>query len=99
MLTASLARAVVVGLDALYRMVAVQLRFAERRNNFVAAVSHELKTPLTAIRVYSEMLRDGMVEQEDKKHEYYATITAETERLSQLINNVLELSRIELRER
>jgi signal transduction histidine kinase len=99
MLTASLALAVVIGLYALYRMVAVQLRFAERRNNFVAAVSHELKTPLTAIRMYSEMLRDGMVEQEDKKHEYYATITAETERLSRLINNVLELSRIERHER
>lgn len=99
MLTASLALAVVLGLYALYRMVAVQLRFAERRNNFVAAVSHELKTPLTAIRMYSEMLRDGMVEQEHKKSEYYATITAETERLSRLINNVLELSRIERRER
>ena len=99
MLTASLGLAVVLGLYALYRMVAVQLRFAERRNNFVAAVSHELKTPLTAIRMYSEMLRDGMVEQEDKKNEYYATITAETERLSRLINNVLELSRIERRER
>jgi len=99
MLTASLGLAVVLGLYALYRMVAVQLRFAERRNNFVAAVSHELKTPLTAIRMYSEMLRDGMVEQEEKKNEYYATITAETERLSRLINNVLELSRIERRER
>jgi len=99
MLTASLGLAVVLGLYALYRMVAVQLRFAERRNNFVAAVSHELKTPLTAIRMYSEMLRDGMVEQEDKKNEYYATITAETERLSRLINNVLELSRIERHER
>jgi signal transduction histidine kinase len=56
-LTALLAVAVVVGLYALYRMVAVQLRFAERRNNFVAAVSHELKTPLTAIRMYSEISR------------------------------------------
>jgi signal transduction histidine kinase len=98
-LTASLALAVVLGLYALYRMVAVQLRFAERRNNFVAAVSHELKTPLTAIRMYSEMLRDGMVESDTKRSEYYATITAETERLSRLINNVLELSRIERRER
>ncbi|HET8936804.1 MAG TPA: HAMP domain-containing sensor histidine kinase [Polyangiales bacterium] len=98
-LTAGLALAVVLGLYALYRMVAVQLRFAERRNNFVAAVSHELKTPLTAIRMYSEMLRDGMVENEEKRSEYYATITAETERLSRLINNVLELSRIERHER
>jgi signal transduction histidine kinase len=95
----ALALAIVLGLYALYRMAAVRVRFAERRNNFVAAVSHELKTPLTAIRMYSEMLRDGMVEGEHKRQQYYNTITAETERLSRLINNVLELSRLERRER
>jgi len=94
-----LALAIVLGLYALYRMTAVQVRFAERRNNFVAAVSHELKTPLTAIRMYGEMLRDDMVESEDKRKQYYGTITSETERLSRLINNVLELSRLERRER
>jgi signal transduction histidine kinase len=83
------------GLVALYRMVAVRVRYAERRNNFVAAVSHELKTPLTAIRMYGEMLRDGMVGDEDKRNEYYGTITAESERLTRLINNVLEFSRLE----
>jgi two-component system, OmpR family, phosphate regulon sensor histidine kinase PhoR len=80
-------------------MTAVQVRFAQRRSNFVAAVSHELKTPLTAIRMYGEMLRDGMVESAEKRDEYYATITAETERLTRLINNVLELPRLERRER
>jgi len=84
-----------LGLFALYRMVAVRVRFAERRNNFVAAVSHELKTPLTAIRMYAEMLRDGMVQEEAKRREYYGTITAESERLTRLINNVLEFSRLE----
>jgi signal transduction histidine kinase len=69
--------------------------FAERRNNFVAAVSHELKTPLTAIRMYAEMLRDGIVPSEPKRQEYYGTITSESERLSRLINNVLEFSRLE----
>jgi len=83
------------GLLALYRMVAVRVRFAERRNNFVAAVSHELKTPLTAIRMYGEMLRDGMVGDDRKRQEYYGTITAESERLTRLINNVLEFSRLE----
>ncbi|MFQ5418423.1 MAG: sensor histidine kinase, partial [Myxococcota bacterium] len=86
---------VTVGLFALYRMVGVTVRFAERRNNFVAAVTHELKTPLTAIRMYSEMLRDGMVHDEEKRQEYYGTITAESERLTRLINNVLEFSRLE----
>ncbi len=84
-----------LGLYAVYRMVAVTIRFAERRSNFVAAVTHELKTPLTAIRMYSEMLRDGMVEDDDKRRLYYSTITAESERLSRLIDNVLEFSRLE----
>ncbi len=83
------------GLYLLYRMVAVVVRFAEQRNNFVSAVSHELKTPLTAIRMYSEMLRDDIVPNEDKRYEYYGTITAESERLSRLINNVLELAKLE----
>jgi len=84
-----------VGLAALYRMVAVVVAYAERRSNFVAAVSHELKTPLTAIRMYGEMLRDGIVPSEQKRAEYYGHITAESERLSRLINNVLEFSRLE----
>jgi signal transduction histidine kinase len=89
-LAALLAAAAIGGLFALYRMVAVQVSFAERRNNFVAAVTHELKTPLTSIRMYGEMLRDGMVSDEAVRHEYYATITAEGERLTRLINNVME---------
>lgn len=84
-----------LGLYALYRMVEVALRFSERRSQFAAAVSHELKTPLTAIRMYGEMLRDDLVPSEDKRHEYYRSITVESERLGRLINNVLEFSRLE----
>ena len=84
-----------VSLIALYHMVGVTVRYAERRSNFAAAVSHELKTPLTAIRMHSEMLRDGMVPDEEKRKDYYNTITAESERLTRLIDNVLEFSRIE----
>jgi len=83
------------GLFAIHRMVSVVVQFAERRNNFVAAVTHELKTPLTAIRMYAEMLRDGMVRDDQKRDEYYGTITDESERLSRLIDNVLEFSRLE----
>jgi signal transduction histidine kinase len=83
------------GLFAIYRMVTVRLAFAQRRSNFAAAVSHELKTPLTAIRMYVEMLRDGLVPSEEKRREYYATLGAESERLSRLIDNVLEFSRLE----
>jgi signal transduction histidine kinase len=94
-LSALLVAAMVTGLLAIYRMVAVAIGFAERKSNFVAAVSHELKTPLTAIRMYGEMLRDGIVGSEAKRDEYYRQITAESERLSRLINNVLEFARLE----
>ncbi len=87
------------GLFALYRMVAVAVTYAERRNNFVSAVTHELKTPLTAIRMYGEMLRDGMVSKEGKRQQYYEIMTAETERLTRLVQNVLELSQLEQKKR
>lgn len=86
---------VVLGLFALYRTTATQIEFAERRNDFVSAVSHELKTPLTAIRMYADMLEDDVVSDEARRREYYRTISVESERLSRLINNVLELARIE----
>jgi hypothetical protein len=84
-----------LGLLAIYRMVSVTMSYAERRSNFVAAVSHELKTPLTAIHMYGEMLRDGIVPAEAKRAEYYRHITVESERLNRLINNVLEFSQLE----
>lgn len=86
---------VLLGLIALYRTAAAQVRFAERRANFVAAVSHELKTPLTAIRMHAEMLEDKLVDGAAKQHEYYRTITRESERLSRLIDNVLCFAQLE----
>jgi len=84
-----------VGGLVLYRTVAVRMELAQRRSDFVAAVSHELKTPLTSIRMMAEILRDGMVPSEERRQQYYETITAESERLSRLIANVLELARLE----
>jgi len=94
-LAALLAFVAILGLYAVGRMTGVVVDYAERRSNFVAAVSHELKTPLTSIRMYGEMLRDGLVSSESKRDEYYATIVDESERLSRLIENVLEFSRLE----
>jgi signal transduction histidine kinase len=94
-LVALLLVATLLGLAALYRTVAVVLRYAEQRSNFVAAVTHELRTPLTAIRMYGEMLRDGLVASEPKRDEYHRRIVAESERLTRLVDNVLELSRLE----
>lgn len=84
-----------LGLLAVGAQVVSTVRFAERRANFVAAVSHELKTPLTAIRMYAEMLRDDLVPSDEKRREYYAIIGSESERLTRLIQNVLELAKLE----
>lgn len=95
LLAAALAIAVTGGGIGLGRAVWTELEFARRRGDFVAAVSHELKTPLTTIRMYAEMLRDGMVPTADRQREYHRTIGAESERLGRLIANVLELARLE----
>jgi two-component system phosphate regulon sensor histidine kinase PhoR len=87
----------VLGLFALYRLGLRQLALAAQQRDFVSAVSHELKTPLTSIRMYAEMLRAGWAN-EDKKREYYEFIHDESERLSRLIGNVLQLARLEREE-
>lgn len=81
------------GLFALYRVGITQMRLVRQQQDFVAAVSHELKTPLTSIRMYGEMLRSGWVD-ESKRREYYAYIHDESERLARLIDNVLKLARL-----
>jgi len=83
-----------VGFAGLYRLGLRQLRLARQQQDFIAAVSHELKTPLTSIRMYGELLRAGWAS-EDKKREYYEYIHDESERLSRLIANVLQLARLE----
>lgn len=83
------------GLYGLYRMVGAEVAFAEKRQSFVSSVSHELRTPLTAIRMHAEMLRDGVVLDREKRQQYYEVMTAESERLTRLVNNVLEMSKLE----
>ena len=82
-----------LGFYLMYRLAARQILLARQQQDFVSAVSHELKTPLTSIRMYGEMLKQGWAA-DDKKHEYYEFIYAESERLSRLINNVLQLARM-----
>ena len=65
------------------------------RSDFVARVSHELRTPISLIRLYSETLEMGRMKSEQKQKEYLHAISKESERLSHLINNVLDFSRIE----
>ena len=81
------------GFLALYRLGCGQIYLARQQQDFVSAVSHELKTPLTSIRLYGEMLQQGWAS-EDKKQTYYDYIYKESERLSRLISNVLQLARL-----
>lgn len=81
-------------LFGVYRLGRAQIELARERSNFVSAVSHELRTPLTSIRMYGEILRAGWVEDEEKKRAYYDFIFFESERLSRLIANVLEIARL-----
>jgi len=67
----------------------------ERRGNFVSAVTHELRTPLTTFRLYSEMLADDMVPDEETRREYLSTLRSEAERLCHLVDNVLVFARVE----
>ncbi len=81
------------GFIAMYRLGSSQIKLAQQQQDFVSAVSHELKTPLTSIRMYGEMLREGWAD-DDKRQQYYEYIHDESERLSRLISNVLQLARI-----
>src|SRR5262249_27358624 len=72
-----------------------QLTLARQKTDFVSNVSHELKTPLTSIRMFSELLAEGRVTDSAKQRGYLGIITAETARLTRLINNVLDFARIE----
>ncbi len=72
-----------------------QLRLARQKTDFVSNVSHELKTPLTSIRMFSELLAEARVSDPAKQRSYLGIITAETARLTRLINNVLDFARIE----
>jgi signal transduction histidine kinase len=83
------------GAYLLWRDVRRDLKLAEMRSQFVSSVSHELKTPLTAIRMFAETLRLQRSKDPKVQEEYLDTIVKESERLSRLLNNVLDFSKIE----
>ena len=81
------------GFYTVYRLGLSQINLARQQQDFVSAVSHELKTPLTSIRMYGEMLREGWADAE-KQQQYHEYIHDESERLTRLISNVLQLAKI-----
>jgi signal transduction histidine kinase len=86
---------IVAGLVVTYRLVRRESEMARLKSDFVANVSHDLKTPLSVIRMFGETLEMDRVRDEPTRREYYRVITRESERLSRLIDNVLDFSRIE----
>ena len=88
-----------VGSWLIVRSLNVELKLAQQKTDFVSNVSHELKTPLTSIRMFSELLAEGRVSDPVKQKSYLQIISAEASRLTRLINNVLDFSRLETGEK
>lgn len=84
-----------VGFGAAYRSFRRQLRLSEMKSNFVSSVSHELRAPIASVRLMAESLERGKIIEAPKQQEYFRFIGQECRRLSSLIENVLDFSRIE----
>lgn len=83
------------GLVLTYRSVHKEVALSRLKSDFVSNVSHELRTPLSLIRLYAETLELGRIRSPERMQAYYATIRLESERLTALIDNILDFSRIE----
>ena len=94
-LSALLAAVLVAGIALTLRTALREMKLSAMKNEFVSNVSHELRTPLSSIRVFGEFMRRGRVTDQDKVREYGTYIETESRRLTQLINNILDFSRIE----
>jgi signal transduction histidine kinase len=83
------------GIVLTHRNISREMALARLKSDFVSNVSHELRTPLSLIRLYAETLEMGRLKSPEKYQEYYCIIRKESERLTSLINNILDFSRIE----
>lgn len=90
---------ILLGLVGIYQSARAVVSLSERRSRFVSSVTHELKTPLTNIRMYIEMLEQGIAASPEREQTYLQIVGSESARLSRLINNVLEMARLEKRQR
>jgi signal transduction histidine kinase len=98
LLIAAALAAIVFGGWAVFADARRQLALAQKKTDFVSNVSHELKTPLTSIRMFAEMMQTGNAA-EEKFSQYLRIIVAEAERLTRLINNVLDFARLERKQK
>jgi two-component system phosphate regulon sensor histidine kinase PhoR len=84
-----------VGLILVYLNLQKELRLTQLKSDFISNVSHELRTPLSLISMYSETLVLNRLKSEEKKKEYYSVINSETNRLSKIVNTILNFSKME----
>jgi signal transduction histidine kinase len=95
MLFAGIIFVMLIGIVVMIRAVIHESEISRMKSEFVSNVSHELKTPLALIRLFGETLESGIVNDERKRQEFYSIIRKESERLTHLINNVLDFSRMD----
>jgi signal transduction histidine kinase len=98
LLIAAALAAIAFGGWAVFADARRQMALAQKKTDFVSNVSHELKTPLTSIRMFAEMMQSGSAT-EEKRPQYLRIIVAEAERLTRLINNVLDFARLERKQK
>jgi signal transduction histidine kinase len=95
MLFAGIIIVMLIGIVVMIRAIIHESEISRMKSEFVSNVSHELKTPLALIRLFGETLESGIVNDERKRQEFYSIIRKESERLTHLINNVLDFSRMD----
>jgi two-component system phosphate regulon sensor histidine kinase PhoR len=86
---------VIAGIIVVMVAVARERKLSNLKSDFVANVSHELKTPLALVRMFGELLQTGRVDSEEKRRQYLQIIVSESERLGALIENVLDFAKVE----
>ncbi|MCX8491297.1 MAG: ATP-binding protein, partial [Cyclobacteriaceae bacterium] len=85
----------VIALILVFRNIKKEVQLAQNKSDFVSNVSHEIRTPLALISMFAETLEMGRAKTEEKKQEYYSIITKETQRLSGIVNKILNFSQTE----
>jgi signal transduction histidine kinase len=85
---------IIIGAAVLLKSFYSEIILAQQKTTFVSNVSHELKTPLTSIRLFAEMMRENRQKDIKKQQQYLSLMVSETQRLTRLINNVLDFSKM-----
>ncbi|MTI40202.1 sensor histidine kinase [Fulvivirga lutimaris] len=85
----------ILGVVLVFRNVKKEVQLAQNKSEFISNVSHEIRTPLALISMFAETLEMGRVPSEEKKNEYYSIISKETQRLTNIVNKILNFSQMD----